>query len=74
MHVALTDLPPRAASAGAPRAERALADDDRAAQRGALLASLWPAPTLQCVAAPLFVELPAPAVFGTAFLVSWSAA
>jgi hypothetical protein len=68
MDLALTDLPPRAAFAGAP--ERA----DRAAQqRGALLASLWPAPTLQCVAAPLFVELPAPAVFGMVFHVSWPA-
>jgi len=78
MNVALTDLPPRAASAGAPSAEHAPADDgaappDRAAQRGALLASLWPAPTLQCVAAPHFVELPAPAVFGIVFRVTWPA-
>jgi hypothetical protein len=42
-------------------------------QRAALVASLWPPPTRQCVAAPVFVELPAPAMFGAAFRVNWPA-
>jgi len=47
---------------------------DRAAishQRAALIASLWPAPTRQCVAWPSFEELAAPAIFGAVFRVSW---
>jgi hypothetical protein len=36
-----------------------------------VLASLWPAPTRQCVAAPLYLELPAPAMFGMLFQVIW---
>jgi len=46
---------------------------DRAAishQRAALIASLWPWPAGQCMARPVFSELPAPAVFGALFQVS----
>jgi hypothetical protein len=46
---------------------------DRAAishERAALIASLWPAPTRQCVAAPVFEELPAPAIFGATYRVT----
>jgi hypothetical protein len=43
-------------------------------QRAALIASLWPPPARQCVAAPHYVALPAPAAFGLAYRVSWSAA
>jgi hypothetical protein len=42
-------------------------------QRAALIASLWPEPTRQCVARPVFEQLPAPAVFGRVFSVSWVA-
>lgn len=34
-------------------------------QRAALIASLWPEPTRQCVAPPVFVQLAAPAMFGS---------
>ncbi len=43
---------------------------DRAAisqQRAALIASLWPEPTRQCVARPHFVQFAAPATFGLIF-------
>jgi hypothetical protein len=46
---------------------------DRAAishERAALIASLWPAPTRQCVAPPVFEELPAPAMFGATYRVT----
>lgn len=39
--------------------------------RAALIASLWPAPTRQCVARPLYQEHAAPAVFGLVFRVKW---
>ena len=43
---------------------------DRAAishQRAALVASLWPEPTRQCIAPPVFVQFSAPATFGLIF-------
>ena len=40
-------------------------------QRAALIASLWPAPTRQCVTPPLFELLPSPAAFGALIQVSW---
>jgi hypothetical protein len=46
---------------------------DRAAlpqQRAALIASLWP-PARQCVVPPVFSELPAPAIFGASFRISF---
>jgi hypothetical protein len=46
---------------------------DRAAlsqQRAALIASLWP-PARQCVVAPVYAELPAPALFGCVYRVTW---
>lgn len=46
---------------------------DRAAlpqQRTALIASLWP-PARQCIVRPVFSELPAPAIFGLTFRISW---
>lgn len=49
---------------------------DRAAlahQHAALIASLWPEPSRQCVARPRYEELPAPAVFGRLQAVSWPA-
>lgn len=36
-------------------------------QRAALIASLWPEPTRQCVARPAFVQFSAPAIFGLVF-------
>jgi hypothetical protein len=84
--MALTALALRAAPTRPPQAERRLVpavDDadaaflDRAAvshQRAALIASLWPAPTRQCIVPPLYVELPAPALFGMVFRVDWRAA
>jgi hypothetical protein len=48
---------------------------DRAAipyEEAALIASLWP-PARQCVIAPLYEELPAPAVFGMLYRVDWAA-
>lgn len=85
LDVALTALALRSAPTEPPRPERELvpAVDDpdllslnRSAvpqARAALIASLWPAPTRQCVAAPDFAELAAPAVFGMVFRVSWPA-
>lgn len=46
---------------------------DRAAichERAALITSLWPAPTRQCVAVAVFEELPAPAIFGATYRVT----
>ncbi|HEX8902040.1 hypothetical protein [Vitreimonas sp.] len=43
---------------------------DRAAisqQRAALIASLWPEPTRQCIAPPVFMQFAAPATFGLIF-------
>lgn len=83
--VALTTLALRTSAAQPPKAERRLvpAVDDpdllslnRGAtplQRAAMIASLWPAPTRQCVAGPVFAQLPAPAIFGVVFRVSWPA-
>jgi hypothetical protein len=54
------------------------ADDamlDRAAlphEQAALIVSLWP-PARQCVVVPVYAELPAPALFGAMFRVSWPA-
>lgn len=39
-------------------------------QRAALIASLWPEPARQCVAPPVFLQLPAPAVLGAVLQVS----
>jgi len=39
-------------------------------QRAALIASLWPE-ARPCVVPALYVQLPAPALFGAAFRVSW---
>lgn len=36
-------------------------------QRAALVASLWPEPTRQCVARPVFAQFSAPATFGLIF-------
>lgn len=41
-------------------------------QRTALIASLWP-PARQCVVAPVYAELAAPALFGEVYRVSWPA-
>lgn len=40
-------------------------------ERAALVASLWPAPARQCVVAPLYLELPAPAMLGAMFRLNW---
>ena len=53
-------------------AEKAMLD--RAAlshQHAAMIASLWP-PARQCVIAPLYEALPAPAMFGMMYRVSWA--
>lgn len=85
MEIALAAFALRASPTRPPEAERRLVpavDDanadqlDRASisqQRAALIASLWPEPTRQCVARPLYLELPAPAVFGMVFQVAWGA-
>lgn len=85
MDMALTALALRASPTRPPETERRLVpavDDansdqlDRAAisqQRAALIASLWPEPTRQCIAPPLYLELPAPAVFGMLCQVAWRA-
>ncbi|MBN8608540.1 MAG: hypothetical protein J0L81_16615 [Caulobacterales bacterium] len=36
-------------------------------QRTAMIASLWPEPTRQCVVRPVFVQFSAPAILGLAF-------
>lgn len=36
-------------------------------QRAALIASLWPEPTRQCIAPPVFVQFAAPAILGLVF-------
>jgi hypothetical protein len=86
LDIALTTLALRAAPTRPQKGERRLVpavDEPDAAlldrtaiphQQAALIASLWPAPTRQCVAPPLFLELPAPAVFGVVFRVGWPSA
>jgi len=83
--IALATLALRASAPQPQRHERRLApaiDDatretlDRGAipeSRAALIASLWPPPTRQCVAPPVYVELAAPAQFGRLNLVAWGA-
>jgi hypothetical protein len=83
--IALAALALRASSARPPRAERKLipaVDGVDAATlnktalpqvRMALVASLWPAPTRQCVIPPIYVMLPAPAAFGSVLTLSWAA-
>jgi hypothetical protein len=85
MDVAVAAMALRTSPTKPPEAERELVpavDEPDAAlldrcaisqQRAALVASLWPPPTRQCVAATVFVELPAPATFGMLFRVSWQA-
>jgi len=53
-------LAPAVDDPGAALANRGALDQTRAA----LIASLWPAPSRQCVAAPVYVQYDAPAVFG----------
>jgi hypothetical protein len=83
LDIALAALTLRALPTQSPKAQRLVvplvgdADAivlDRAAiphQHAALIASLWPAPTRQCVASPRYQELPAPALFGVVYRVSW---
>lgn len=53
-------------------ADAATLDRGAVAQdRAALISSLWPPPTRQCVARPLYEEHAAPAVFGLVFRVKW---
>jgi len=40
-------------------------------QRAAMVVSLWPPPSRQCVVRPSFEELPAPAVFAATWTISW---
>lgn len=54
-------------------ADAKLLDQAFKAHQRALIASLWPAPTHQCVAAPVYAQFPAPAVLGFALRVSWAA-
>ena len=54
-------------------ADGARLDPSNAARRAARIAALWPAPTRQCVAPPVYLELPAPVLFGMLFQVSWPA-
>ena len=80
--MALTALALRASATRPPKHERRLVpaiDDADAAmldrdalnqQRAALIASLWPE-ARPCVVPALYLELPAPAMFGVAFRVSW---
>lgn len=84
LDIAMTALALRISPRKPPEYERLLApawDEPDAAwldrtaisqQRAALIASLWPEPARQCVAAPVFLQLPAPAVFGAVFQVSAS--
>lgn len=83
--IALTALAVRTARPEAPATPRPVLsalDDaghallDRAAiahDKAALIASLWP-PARPCAVRSVFAELPAPAVFGMAFQVSWGEA
>ena len=83
--VAVTAMALRTSPAKPPEAQRPLVpavDEPDAAmldrcaisqQRAALVASLWPPPTRQCVTPPVFIELPAPATFGMLFRVDWPA-
>ncbi len=83
--IALTAMALRASATRPPEAKRELVpavDDldraslDRAAishAQAALISSLWPAPARQCLARPRYVALPAPAVFGVMYQVSWQA-
>jgi hypothetical protein len=83
LDIALAALALRALPAQAPRAQRHVVpviDDaetamlDRAAiphAHAALVVSLWPASTLQCLASPRYQGLPAPAQFGVVYRVSW---
>ncbi|MBC7769410.1 MAG: hypothetical protein H7124_11545 [Phycisphaerales bacterium] len=83
--IAMTALALRASPTKPPTHQRRLVpamDDpgaaflDRAAishQRAALVASLWPEPTRQCVASPSYETLPAPAAFGVVHRVTWPA-
>lgn len=85
LDIALASLALRVSPPQPPKHERRLVpaiDDatretlDRRAvpeSRAALIASLWPAPTRQCVAPPVYVELAAPAQFGRLNLVAWGA-
>ena len=78
----LTALALRASATRPPKHERRLVpaiDDADAAmlnrdalnrQHAALIASLWPE-ARPCVVPALYQELPAPAMFGVAFRVSW---
>ena len=54
-------------------ADGARLDPSNAARRAARIAALWPAPTRQCAAPPVYLELPAPVLFGMLFQVSWPA-
>lgn len=84
--IALAALTLRTAPARPPQFERLLvpAQDepdaallDRQAlpqQQAALIASLWPEPTRQCAAAPVYLMLAAPAVFGRLTPFAWTAA
>jgi hypothetical protein len=80
--MALTALALRASATRPPKHERRLVpaiDDADAAmldrdalnqQRAALIASLWPEGR-PCLVPALYLQLPAPALFGAAFCVSW---
>ena len=82
LDMVLTALALRASATRPPKHERRLIpaiDDADAAtldrdalnqQRAALIASLWPE-ARPCVVPALYVQLPAPALFGAAFRVSW---
>ncbi len=70
-NIAAAALALRASSDRAPQARRRLAAEAGEAD-AARVASLWPAPARQC-AAPVYLELPAPAMFGMLFQVSWPA-
>jgi hypothetical protein len=60
----LRKLAPAIDDAGAALNDRRAVDQSRAA----LIASLWPAPTRQCVAAPVYLQQKAPAVFSTMYV------
>lgn len=83
--IALAALALRTAATRSPPFERRIVpaqDEPNAAlldrqalpqQRAALIASLWPEPTRQCAAAPVYLMLPAPAAFGRVNLFTWTA-